>query len=329
MMTQIEKKLITQDNWTSVTEFILIGFSNHPELQVPLFTLFLIIYGITLSGNVLIVLVTTLDLTLQSPMYFFLRNLSFLEICFNLVIVPKMLVNFLIENKTISYAGCATQMYFFFFFGAAECCLLAAMAYDRYIAICNPLRYPDIMNRRTCFQLAAASWFSGFPVSTVQTTWIFSLPFCGPNKVNHFFCDSPPVLELACADTYMFEIEALTATVLFIMFPFLLILLTYVRIITTILSMPSAEGRHKAFSTCSSHLVVVTLFYGTATSTYFRPKSSYSPDTKKILSLSYTVITPMLNPIIYSLRNKEVKGALKRTLCRRIFAQNTILFVDH
>ncbi|XP_066485544.1 olfactory receptor 10A4-like [Tiliqua scincoides] len=320
-MKQTEKKLITSENQTSVTEFILIGFSNHPELQIPLFIIFLTVYTITVSGNVLIIIVTTMDPALQSPMYYFLRNLSSLEICFNLVIVPKMLSNFLKENTTISYAGCATQMYFFFFFGAAECCLLAAMAYDRYIAICNPLRYPDIMNKTACFQLAGASWFSGFPVSTVQTTWIFSLPFCGPNRVNHFFCDSPPVLELACADTYMFEIEALTATVLFIMFPFLLILLTYVRIITTILRMPSAEGRHKAFSTCSSHLVVVTLFYGTATSTYFRPKSGYSPDTKKILSLSYTVITPMLNPIIYSLRNKEVKGALKRTLGRSIFLQ--------
>ncbi|XP_054849400.1 olfactory receptor 10A4-like isoform X2 [Eublepharis macularius] len=316
----MEQMIITKENQTSVTEFILVGFSNHPELQAPLFIIFLLVYTITLTGNILIILITTIDSALQSPMYFFLRNLSSLEICFNLVIVPKMLVNFLTENKTISYAGCATQMYFFFFFGAAECCLLAAMAYDRYIAICNPLRYPDIMNRRACFHLAGISWFSGFPVSTVQTTWIFSLPFCGPNRVNHFFCDSPPVLELACADTYMFEIEALTATVLFIMFPFLLILLTYIRIITTILRMPSAEGRHKAFSTCSSHLVVVTLFYGTATSTYFRPKSTYSPDMKKILSLSYTVITPMLNPIIYSLRNKEVKGALRRTLGRRIFS---------
>ncbi|XP_039355315.1 olfactory receptor 10A4-like [Mauremys mutica] len=308
-------------NHTTVTEFILVGFSNHPNLQVPLFLIFLGIYTITLTGNVLIILVTSFDPALNNPMYFFLRNLASLEICFNLVIVPKMLVNLLMENKAISFAGCATQMYFFFFFGAAECCLLAAMAYDRYVAICNPLHYPDIMTQRACFQLAGASWFSGFPVATVQTIWIFSLPFCGPNHVNHFFCDSPPVLELSCADTSLFEIEALTATVLFIMFPFLLILVSYVRIITTILRMPSEEGRHKAFSTCSSHLVVVTLFYGTASSTYFRPKSSYSPDTKKLISLSYTVITPMLNPIIYSLRNKEVKSALGRTLGRKLFSE--------
>uniref|UniRef100_A0A8C3IGQ7 Olfactory receptor n=1 Tax=Chrysemys picta bellii TaxID=8478 RepID=A0A8C3IGQ7_CHRPI len=264
---------------------------------------------------------TSFDPALNSPMYFFLRNLASLEICFNLVIVPKMLVNLLVENKAISFAECAAQMYFFFFFGAAECCLLAAMAYDRYVAICNLLHYPDIITRRACFQLAGASWFSGFPVATVQTTWIFSLPFCGPNQVNHFFCDSPPVLELSCANTSLFEIEALTATVLFIMFPFLLILVSYVRIITTIVRMPSEEGRHKAFSTCSSHLVVVTLFYGTASSTYFRPKSSYSPDTKKLISLSYTVITPMLNPIMYSLRNKEVKSALRRTLGRKLFSE--------
>ncbi|XP_030395635.1 olfactory receptor 10A4-like isoform X2 [Gopherus evgoodei] len=308
-------------NHTTVTEFILVGFSDHPNLQVPLFLIFLGIYTITLTGNVLIILVTSFDPALNSPMYFFLRNLASLEICFNLVIVPKMLVNLLMENKAISFAGCAAQMYFFFFFGAAECCLLAAMAFDRYVAICNPLHYPDIMTQRACFQMAGASWFSGFPVATVQTIWIFSLPFCGPNQVNHFFCDSPAVLELSCADTSLFKIEALTATVLFIMFPFLLILVSYVRIIITILRMPSEEGRHKAFSTCSSHLVVVTLFYGTASSTYFRPKSSNSPDTKKLISVSYTVITPMLTPIIYSLRNKEVKSALGRALGRKLFSE--------
>ncbi|XP_007443457.1 olfactory receptor 10A4-like, partial [Python bivittatus] len=195
-------------------------------------------------------------------------------------------------------------------------------------AICNPLRYPEIMNRKVCFQLAVASWLLGVPNSTVSAIFVFSVPYCGPNIVNHFFCDSPPVLELACADTYMVQIEALTATVIFIVFPFLIILFTYICIIITILRMPSAEGRHKAFSTCSSHLLVVTLFYGTATSTYFNPKSQYSPDTKKFLSLSYTVITPMLNPIIYSLRNKEVKGAMKRTLYQRIFAQNKIKLVE-
>ncbi|XP_075774271.1 olfactory receptor 10A4-like [Pelodiscus sinensis] len=308
-------------NHSTVTEFVLVGFSNHPHLQVPLFLLFLGVYSVTLIGNLLIILVTSIDRALHSPMYFFLWNLASLELCFTFVITPKMLVHLLAENKTISVVSCAAQMYFFFFFGAAECCLLAAMAYDRYMAICNPLRYPDIITRRACWQLAGASWFVGFPVAMVQTMWIFSLPFCGPNRVNHYFCDTPPLLQLACADTSLFEIEALSATVLFIMFPFLLILASYTRIITAILRMPSEEGRRKTFSTCSSHLVVVTLFYGTGISTYFQPKSSYSPDTKKLLSLSYTVVTPMLNPIIYSLRNKEVKGALRRTLSRKFSLQ--------
>ncbi|XP_065801005.1 olfactory receptor 10A4 [Muntiacus reevesi] len=305
-------------NWTVVSEFVLVSFSSlSSQLQALLFLLFLTIYLVSLMGNVLIILVTTADSALQSPMNFFLRNLSFLEIGFNLVIVPKMLGTLIIQDTTISFLGCATQMYFFFF-GAAECCLLATMAYDRYVAICDPLRYPVIMGRRACGQLAAASWFSGFPVATVQTTWIFSFPFCGPNRVNHFFCDSPPVIALVCADTSLFELEALTATVLFILFPFLLILGSYVRILSTIFRMPSAEGKRKAFSTCSSLLLVVSLFYSTAILTYFRPQSSNSPESKKLLSLSYTVLTPMLNPIIYSLRKSEVKAALRRALRRTL-----------
>ncbi|VCW69466.1 unnamed protein product [Gulo gulo] len=289
---------MTWENWTIISEFVLVSFSTlSSELQALLFLLFLTIYLVTLMGNVLIILVTTADSALQNPMYFFLRNLSFLEIGFNLVIVPKMLGTLIIQDTTISFLGCATQMYFFFFFGAAECCLLATMAYDRYVAICDPLRYPIIMSRRACAQLAAASWFSGFPVATVQTTWIFSFPFCGPNRVNHFFCDSPPVIALV------------------------LILGSYVRILSTIFRMPSAEGKRKAFSTCSSHLLVVSLFYSTAILTYFRPRSSTSPEGKKLLSLSYTVVTPMLNPIIYSLRNNEVKAALKRVIHRTLGPQ--------
>lgn len=317
-MLKAWKRSMIISNQTSVTEFILMGFSNYPELQVPLFVIFFLVYTIALTGNVLIILVTTVDPALHSPMYFFLRNLSSLDICFNSVIVPKLLANLILQKKTISYIGCFTQLYFFFFFGTVECCLLAAMAYDRYVAICNPLRYPEVMNRKVCFQLALASWVLGFPNSTVCTITVFSVSYCGPNTVNHFFCDSPPLLELACADTYIVQIVALTTTVIFIVFPFLIILFTYVCIIITILRMPSAEGRQKAFSTCSSHLLVVTLFYGTAISTYFNPKSKYSPDTKKFLSLSYTVISPMLNPIIYSLRNKEVKAAMKRTLHQRM-----------
>ncbi|XP_004389092.1 olfactory receptor 10A2 [Trichechus manatus latirostris] len=317
---------VTGGNVTRVSDFILMSFSSLPtEIQSLLFMMFLIIYLITLMGNSLIILVTLADSVLHSPMYFFLRNLSFLEIGFNLVIVPKMLGTLLTRDTTISFLGCAIQMYFFFFFGVAECFFLATMAYDRYLAICNPLHYPIIMNQRTCAKLAAASWFPGFPVATVQTTWLFSFPFCGTNKVNHFFCDSPPVLSLVCANTALFEIYAIIGTILVIMTPCMLILCSYTHIAAAILKIPSAKGKRKAFSTCSSHLLVVSLFYVSSSLTYFRPKSNNSPESKKLLSLSYTIVTPMLNPIIYSLRNKEVKNALSRTFHKAINLRNCIL----
>ncbi|XP_037695558.1 olfactory receptor 10A2-like [Choloepus didactylus] len=313
-------------NWTKVSEFILMSFSSLPtEIQSSLFLTFLIIYLITLMGNSLIILVTLADPMLHSPMYFFLRNLSFLEIGLNLVIVPKMLGTLLARETTISFLGCATQMYFSFFFGAAECFLLATMAYDRFVAICNPLHYPVIMDQRTCAKLAAASWFPGFPLATVQTTWLFSFPFCSTNKVNHFFCDSPPVLRLVCADTAQFEIYAIIGTILVVMTPCLLILCSYAHIAAAILKIPSAKGKQKAFSTCSSHLLVVSLFYVSLSLTYFRPKSNNSPESKKLLSLSYTVVTPMLNPIIYSLRNNEVKNALCRIFHKTLVLRNCIL----
>ncbi|CAO2581777.1 Olfactory receptor 10A7 [Lemmus lemmus] len=214
-------------------------------------------------------------------MYFFLRNLSLLEVCFTLVMVPKMLVDLVSTRKVISFVGCGTQMYFFFFFGSSECFLLSMMAYDRFVAICNPLRYSFIMNRSLCLCMAIGSWI-------------------GPNSVDHFFCDGPPVLKLVTEDTNTYEMQALASTLLFIMFPFSLILVSYTRIIGAILKMPSATGRQKAFSTSSL--------------TYLRPKSNQSPESKKLVSLSYTVITPMLNPIIYSLRNNEVKAAVKRAI---------------
>ncbi|XP_004466995.2 olfactory receptor 10A5-like [Dasypus novemcinctus] len=317
---------MTRGNWTRVSEFILMSFSSLPtKIQSLLFLMFLISYLVTLMGNSLIILVTLADPVLHSPMYFFLRNLSFLEIGFNLVIVPKMLETLLAQETTISFHGCAAQMYFFFFFGVDECCLLATMAYDRFVAICNPLHYPVIMNQRTCAKLAAASWFPGFPVAIVQTTWLFSFPFCRTNKVNHFFCDSPPVLRLVCADTALFEIYAIIGTILFVMIPCLLILCSYTRIAAAILKIPSARGKQKAFSTCSSHLLVVSLFYVSLSLTYFRPKSNNSPESKKLLSLSYTVVTPMMNPIIYSLRNKEVKNALCRTFHKTLSLRNFIL----
>ena len=236
-----------------------------------------------------------------------------------------MLGTLIAQDTTISFLGCATQMYFSFFFGVSECSLLATMAYDRYVAICSPLHYPVIMNPRTCAKLAAISWFPGIPVATVQTTWLFSFPFCGINKVNHFFCDSPPVLRLVCADTALFEIYAIIGTILVVMIPCLLILCSYTRIAAAILKIPSAKGKHKAFSTCSSHLLVVSLFYVSLSLVYFRPKSNNSPESKKVLSLSYTIVTPMLNPIIYSLRNNEVKNALGRTFHKAMGVRNCFL----
>uniref|UniRef100_A0A674INL9 Olfactory receptor n=1 Tax=Terrapene triunguis TaxID=2587831 RepID=A0A674INL9_9SAUR len=302
-----------------VTQFLFVSFSEFLEVQVSLFILVLVLYLITLVGNVVIITITVVDPALGFPLYFFLRNLSFLEIGYTSSTIPKMLVNFLSKDKSISFLGCATQMYFFTFLGITECCLLAAMAYDRYVAICHPLRYRAMMSRSVCLQLSAVSWLIGLLVALGQTTFIFILPFCGPNSLNHFFCDLPPLLKLACTDTYRNEISIYTICVLFIMVPFLLILVSYVRILYAILKIPSDTGRSKTFSTCSSHLIVVTLFYGSGIMTYLKPKSSYSLHIDKLLSLFYTVVSPMLNPLIYSLRNKEVKEALRRVIVRKIF----------
>ncbi|XP_066485853.1 olfactory receptor 10A4-like [Tiliqua scincoides] len=312
--TEIKTKLT--ENQTSLNEFILVGFSYLAELQVVLFLVFLMTYLITILGNLLIILLIKLNPSLQTPMYFFLVNLSFLEICYTTSVVPQTLIHLLKEQKVISKSGCAAQMYIFAILGLTECCLLAAMAYDRYVAICHPLHYTAIMNRQVCIRLAAASWITGISVEVAQTTWIFSLPFCGSKRIEHFFCDIPPLVKMACTDTLKNEIVILAVSVLFIMSPFLLIILSYVCIISSIFKLPSAEGKKKAFSTCSSHLMVVTLFYGTALFSYLRPKSSYTPGSDKMISLMYTVVTPVLNPIIYTLRNKEVKGAFKKTLTR-------------
>ncbi|XP_066485545.1 olfactory receptor 10A7-like [Tiliqua scincoides] len=310
-------------NQSSVTDFILAGFSSRPTVEVILFPLVLVMYIVTVTGNILIIVVVMIDPALQSPMYFFLRNLSFIEICFTLDTIPKMLINLLLKNKSISFISCAIQMFCFFYFGCAECFILAAMSYDRYSAICNPLRYATVMSRSFCQKLLGGVWVIGIPVSLLQAGWIFNLPFCGSNEVNHFFCDAPAVLKLVCSDTYPYEMQSIASTLLFLVFPFVLILISYVRIITAILRMSSAESRRKAFSTCSSHLIVVTLFYGSGSIVYLRPKSNYSPEIKKMLSLFYTVLTPMLNPIVYTLRNYEVKEALKRTLGWKIFSQAT------
>ncbi|XP_038597552.1 olfactory receptor 10A7-like [Tachyglossus aculeatus] len=314
-------------NQSLVTDFILLGFSNLHEFQIILFMIFLVVYLITLIESSLLVLVSTVDPALQTPMYFFLRNLSLMDIGYTTVIIPKMLTNFLSKDKSISFGGCAAQMYFAFFFGLSECWILTTMAYDRQAAICDPLCYSLIMNQRFCLQLALASWLTGIPVATIQTTMMFTLPFCGPNVISHFVCYSPPLLDLVCTDIFALEVYSITGSVIILILPFGVIIVSYVRILVTILKMSSAEGHCKAFSTCLSHLIMVSLFFGAVGSTYFQVKASYSPEIKKVLSLSYSVFTPMLNPLIYSLRNQEVKSALKRILGRRISSQDLRVFL--
>ncbi|XP_044841010.1 olfactory receptor 10A2-like [Mauremys mutica] len=308
-------------NETSQTYFIFLRFSNHWDMQILLFSLLFMLYLLTLVGNSLILLITMVDPALHTPMYFFIRNLSFLEICYTSVTVPKILANLISEDRSISFASCAVQLYFLLFFGTVECFLLASMSYDRYLAICYALHYTAKMSKGVYIGLTQVCWLCGIFIPLGNTAGIFSLPFCGPNQIDYFFCDFPPVLKLVCVNTSPNEVAILASSLLITVLPLLFTAGSYTYVpIYTILKIPLAEGRHKAFSTCSSHLIVVTLFYCSASFVYLQPKSSYSPERDKFLSLFYTVITPMLNPIIYSLRNKEVKEALRRTLKRLLFS---------
>ncbi|XP_073468283.1 olfactory receptor 10A7-like [Aquarana catesbeiana] len=306
-------------NTSHIEEFILLGFSNfNSKLQLMLFTLFLLIYVFTILGNLTIITVATLDSLLHTPMYYFLRNLSFLEICYISVTLPKLLQTFVAKKKSIPFYGCCAQMYCFFTLGVTECFLLAVMAYDRYVAICNPLRYFSVMNKTTCLKMTALSWVSGNVISLGQTASIFSLPYCGPNLINHFFCDIPPLLKLACTDVRAHEISVSVTGFLVLPLPFSLVLYSYGRIIAAILRISTNTGRKKVFSTCASHFVSVTLFFGTGAFTYVRVKTSDTPDNDKILSLLYSVVTPLLNPLIYSLRNQDVKGGLRKILYKSV-----------
>ncbi|KAM6448833.1 olfactory receptor 10A7-like [Liasis olivaceus] len=302
------------------TGFIILGFSGNLEMDVLLFVLFLIMYIMSLLGNALISIVIRLDSSLHMPMCYFIASLSLVDICYTSVTAPKMLVNFLSEDKSISFVGCAAQLYFLLSLGTTECFLLAAMAYDRFLAICNPLRYPSIMKKQLCAWLVAGSWASGIVLSLGQTTLIFALPFCDDHWINYFFCDIPPLLKLACGDTYINEITVFMAGLLITLIPSLLILVSYVHIISTVLKIASAKERKKVFSTCSSHLIVITLFYGSASAMYLRPRSSYVFETDKFLALLYSIITPALNPIIYSWRSKEINEALKRRVASKLFS---------
>ncbi|XP_065258982.1 olfactory receptor-like protein OLF1 [Emys orbicularis] len=301
-------------NHSEVTEFILSGLTDRPELQVPLFGVFLLIYGITVVGNGGMILLIMIDPQLHTPMYFFLSNLSFCDLCYSSIVSPKMLLNFLAERKNISYTACAVQLYLSIAFGDIECLLLAVMAYDRYVAICNPLLYTVTMSRQLCKQLVAGVYVVGFVDSMIHTCFTFRLSFCSSNIISHFFCDIPPLLALSCSDTRINEIVIFVFMSCIIVSIFVTVLLSYVYIISTILQIRSAVGRRKAFSTCTFHLTTVVLLFGALLFMYLRPTSSYSMDTDKVASVFYMVVIPMLNPLIYSLRNTEVKDALRRAM---------------
>ncbi|XP_009322138.1 PREDICTED: LOW QUALITY PROTEIN: olfactory receptor 10A7-like [Pygoscelis adeliae] len=275
-------------------------------------------FPITLTGNFLIIVAATTDPALHTPMYYFLKNLALIDICFTLNIVPKMLVDLLLERKVISLSACALQLYIVIFFITSECFLLGAMAYDRYMAICHPLHYVITMNRKVCIHMVIACWIAGILLSVGLTGWLFSYPFCGSKEIEHFFCDISPILDLVCSVTHLFELLVFVATVVIVLIPFVLTAPSYIQMIHTILQMPSAEGRWKAFFTCIAHLMVVTLFCCTTGLTRLKSKSKVSANSRKLVALSYTVVTPMLNPIIYGLQNK-VKHALRRTFGRRQF----------
>ncbi|XP_002715475.1 olfactory receptor 11A1-like [Oryctolagus cuniculus] len=305
------------ENQTIIVEFVLRGFSSIRQLNIPLFMIFLIFYILTISGNILIVLLVLFNHHLHIPMYFFLVNLSFLEICYTSNVVPKMLLIIIAEPKTISVVGCLTQFYFFGSLAATECLLLAVMSYDRYLAICRPLLYPMLMTGSLCIRLAASSWLCSFLLTAITLVLMCRLTFCGPNEINHFFCDFTPLIRLSCMDTSLTETIAFVTSSAVTLVPFLLITASYSCILAAILRIPSATGQRKAFSTCSSHLTVVTVFYGTLIATYLVPSASSSQLLRKGFSLLYTILTPMFNPIIYSLRNKDIHEALKKCLSEK------------
>ncbi|XP_075018908.1 olfactory receptor 2D2-like [Calonectris borealis] len=307
---------MARENQSVVTEFIFQGLSSQPRTQTALFVVFLVFYLFTVVGNIMILTVIRADCQLQSPMYFFLANLSFLDTCYVTTNIPQMLVNLLTKKGNISFSGCAAQMYFSLSCAIAECFLLGVMAYDRYVAICHPLLYTTIMNRKVCIHMVVASWASSLLSSMVVITLIWRLPFCGPGILNHYFCEVPAVLALACADIALSELVNFIFSILIALIPFLLIITSYARILSAILKIKSARVQSKTFSTCGSHLMVVTLFYGTAICTYVNPKSRAPQDRDKVIAVFYTVVTPMLNPLIYSLRNKDMKNALRRAMNR-------------
>ncbi|XP_005408039.1 PREDICTED: putative olfactory receptor 5AK3 [Chinchilla lanigera] len=302
---------MTQGNATEVTEFYLLGFGGQQQYQSALFIAFLVIYMTSMVGNTGMILLINTDSRLQTPMYFFLQHLAFVDICYTSAITPKMLQNFMVEDKSISFRGCVIQLLVYAIFVTSDCYLLAAMAVDRYVAICKPLRYPLIMSRTVCILLVAGAYFIGSLNASVHTGFAFSLSFCKSNIINHFFCDGPPILALSCSNT---DVNIMLMVILVgfnLTFTVSVVIFSYVCILATILKMSSAAGRKKTFSTCASHLTAVTIYYGTLCYMYLQPPSEHSQENMKVASVFYGTVIPMLNPLIYSLRNKEVKEAAK------------------
>ncbi|XP_070282431.1 olfactory receptor 5B3-like [Myotis yumanensis] len=302
------------ENNTEVTEFILFGLTNVPELQVPLFVMFTFIYLISVVGNLGIIILILMDFRLHTPMYFFLNNLSLVDFCSSTVVTPKVMAGFLVGDKVISYNACAAQMFFFVAFATLENFLLASMAYDRYVAVCKPLHYTTTMTPGVCACLAIGSYVYSFLTASVHTINTFSLSFCMSNLVHHFFCDIPAVMALSCSDRHINEQILIFVASFNILSALLVILISYLFIFVTILMMHSSSGYQKALSTCASHLTAVSIFYGTVIFMYIQPSSSHSMDTDKVASVFYTMVIPMLNPLVYSLRNKEVKNAFKKVV---------------
>ncbi|NXE28316.1 OL226 protein, partial [Ardeotis kori] len=302
------------DNMTHVAEFILVGFPGKQEIKLLLFCMFFLAYVLTVTENAIIVTLVWTNLQLHKPMYVFLGNLSFLEIWYVSVTVPKVLVSLITTRQGISFTGCMAQLFFFLALACSECTLLAVMAYDRYVAICKPMHYPVIMDHTLCARLAIGSWMTGFLISTGKVYFIARQTYCGPNIINHFFCDVSPLLKLACTNTSIAELMDFLLALLILLVPLIVIMASYVCIISAVLGIPSAQGRHKAFSTCASRLLVVTVFYATSLFIYVRPQpiDSFSP--YKLVSVVYTVLTPLVNPIIYCLRNQEFKATLRKII---------------
>ncbi|XP_043854479.1 olfactory receptor 2AJ1-like [Dromiciops gliroides] len=311
-----------EKNETFTRDFILLGLLHPNQYGFLFLTLIFIIFMVAIMGNTALILLIRLDIQLHTPMYFLLSHLSFMDILHISNIVPKMVINFISGRKSIPFAGCGFQIFLSLIFLGAECLLLTAMSYDRYVAICRPLHYPILMNHRISVLMAAGCWLVGTINSTIHTTYVLHLPFCGTRAIDHFFCEVPAMLKLSCVDTSHYEGGVYVSAVFFLLIPFSIILASYGQILHTVLHIKSVEAQKKAFSTCSSHLVVVVMYYGPFIFTYMRPKSYHTPGQDKVLAILYTILTPMLNPIIYSLRNKDVLCALKKVLGKTLLHRN-------